>query len=223
MTEFNRVIMEVFQELETHLTASKDSPGFSIGVSRSDSGNAVVDIPIMKEPDSLLKDLKPKDWAIIAAGAAVLIAGTVIVTKQLEKRKQKKARVAELSKKLKPRVLESIEIENAEQYWRSDLIESEGVQLTEEQWITALTRLLELEAFRDQMWKLLKDAQITDASDAATNWQKQLQEFSTHELALKIKMVLDANPEILSKEDFEVMLLNVLRNDEGPDEIGIKV
>jgi hypothetical protein len=223
MTEYNKVLMEVWQELGTHLTDSKEAPGFSIGVSRSDSGNAVVDLALMKEPDSVLKNLKPKDWALIAAGAAVLIAGTVIVTKQLEKMKQKKAREAELARKLQPRVLESIEIENAEQYWRSDLVESEGVKLTEEQWITALSRLLELEAFRDQMWNLLKSAQITDPSQVAIDWQKQLQRFSPKELAVKIKLVLDANPELLAKEDFEAMLRSVLRNNEGPDEIGAKV
>ena len=218
--------MVVLEEVGTHLSNSKDSPGYFIGTSRSDISNKIVDIPKMRKPDVALGNLSNKDYAILAAILAATVATTVITLNFWQKRKLKKKATADLeAKKLKPTQLQVVEIENIDAVLaETSQIEATqyGVVLTSKEWASALTELLRMEAFREQAWTILARAQISDSNEQSLEWQKTIENASPEELAQKIQLAIEQNPEVMKEAEVVRILKMLGKNgpEDGPEAIG---
>lgn len=226
MTEYTRTLMEVFEEVGTHLSNAVDEPGGFKGTSRSDITNQIVDIPTLKKPDSILKDLPAKDIAILVGIVAVAVGAAVGITVIVKDRKAKKlAEIEREAKRLKPTQLQAIEIENSDQFREFEVESYEStsaVELTSEQWNYAISEMLKLEAFREKAWDLLKNAIIVDDEQQSLDWKKKLEKATPEQLAQMIKAVLTEHPEILKSTDFSEMKKYLFNQgpEDGPAALG---
>lgn len=222
--------MEVFEEVGTHLSNAVGEPGGFKGTSRSDATNLITDIPTLRKPDSVLKDLPDKDVAILVGVVVAAVAAGAGITwgimSAVKKRKAKKlAELEREAKRLKPTQLQSIEIENSDQFRDFQLEKfepSNSIALSVEQWNFAISEMLKLEAFRDKAWELLRGAIIVDSEQETLEWKMKLEQATPEELAQMVQQVLAEHPEILESTNFAQMQEILLRQDpdEGPATLG---
>ncbi|TYL50437.1 hypothetical protein [Agromyces mariniharenae] len=197
------------------LSASKQTEGAVRALLRNAQTNSLethAEIFLVDKSKSALKNLTPKDWAVLGIGTLVVIGATVATVKVMDRFKAGRPEKAEAiktdgshgielhepSEELSPveapvALVIGSEVETAD--------EQVFITMTAEDWQELLRKAVLLNSLEERIWLLLSSVRIEGADEDVLEWQQRMKELSPQAAASEVRLMLEAHPELRYDEE----------------------
>ncbi|MCO7204676.1 hypothetical protein NH287_14390 [Microbacterium sp. CnD16-F] len=218
------------------LSASKQTEGAVKALLRDAKTNSLethAEIFLVDKGKSALKNLTPRDWAILGIGALVLVGATVGTVKGIEHLRQRRTQKAKSTEAAATREIQLYELSGEVTVAEESvaLIVGSDVELAEDQlvitmsaedWRELLRRAVALNSLEERIWMLLSNVRIEGGDVGVLQWQQRMKKLSPQEVAGEIRRMLEAHPELQANEELAELIRIFIngRSDDGRHEPG---